>query len=60
MGRRVICLILRGFVGAVKAFDHLLERAEFFGNFVIIGETDYLCDVECKGIFKSLGKLHRC
>ena len=39
--------------GAVKAFYHLLERAEFFRHLIFVGETDYLCDIEEK-VFSEL------
>lgn len=45
------------FVGAVKPFDHLLKRPEFFGDGVIIGKPDDLGDVELKSIAEFMKEL---
>lgn len=46
-----------GFVGAVKPFDHLLERAEFFGDSIVVGKPDYLGNAELKGITEPVEEL---
>lgn len=35
-----------GLKRAVETLDHLLERAELFGDFILIGESDHLGDVK--------------
>ena len=37
---------ISGFEGAVQAFYELLERTEFLGYFIIVSQSDDLCDVE--------------
>ena len=49
MYRTLICAIAAEgtvslFEGAVKSFDDLLERPVFFGDRVVIGQSDDLCD----------------
>ena len=43
-----ICMAVRGFIGAVEPLDHLFERAVFFGDGIVVGKSDHLCDPEGK------------
>lgn len=45
------------FEGAVETFDHLLERAKFCGNGIVIGETDHLRDIEFERVILAQSKL---
>ena len=44
-------------VGAVQAFDHLLERTIFSGNSIVVGKTKDLGDVEVKGVTEFMEEL---
>ena len=44
---------VRSLIGAVEPFDHLLERAVFFGDGIVVGKPNHLCDLEGK-IFPEL------
>ena len=47
-----------GLVGTVEPFDHLLERAVFFGNSIVVGKTNDLCDPERKGFPEFFEEFH--
>ena len=46
---------VRGLVGTVKAFDHLLIRTEFSGDCIFVRQTDDLRDIKLE-IFSELGE----
>ena len=46
---------VRGLVGTVKAFDHLLIRTEFFRDCIFVRQTDDLRDIKLE-IFSELVK----
>ena len=48
-----VCMAVRSFIGAVQPFDHLLERAVFPGNNIVVGKSNHLCDLKSK-IFPEL------
>lgn len=49
---------VRSLEGAVEPLDQLLERPEFFGDLIVIGETDDLRDVEAEVLTEFLSKQH--
>ena len=55
---KAVCMAVGGLVGAVKPFDHLLERAVFRGNGIVVGKSDDLCDFEGKVFSQFFCELH--
>ena len=41
---------VRSLVCAVEPFDHLLEGPELFGDLIVVGKSDDLCDAEHKSV----------
>ena len=48
---------VRSLIGTIQSFNHLLERAEFFGYFIVVGKSNYLSDFKLKGFTKLVEKL---
>ena len=48
-----ICMAVGSLIGAVEPFNHLFERAVFFGDGIVVGKSNNLCDPESK-IFPEL------
>ncbi len=53
-----VCMAVGSLIGAVKAFDHLLEWPVLHRNSIVVGKSDYLSDFESKAFSKFLDKLH--
>lgn len=49
---------VRGFISTVEPFDHLFEGAVLFGDGIVVGKSDYLCDLEGERFPKLFGELH--
>ena len=43
-----VCMAVGSLIGAVKAFDHLLEWPVLHRNSIVVGKSDYLSDFESK------------
>lgn len=41
-----VCMAVGSLVCTIQPFDHLLEMTEFFGDLIIVGKSDDLCDAE--------------
>ena len=52
-----VCFPVRGFVGTVEPFDHLLERTVFCGYSIVVGKSDDLGDGELKSITELMEEL---
>ena len=48
-----ICMAVGSLIGAVEPFNHLFEWAVFFGDGIVVGKSNNLCDPEGK-IFPEL------
>ena len=55
---KAVCHSVRGFIGTVEPFDHLFEGAVLFGDGIVVGKSDYLCDLEGECFPKLFGELH--
>ena len=55
---KAVCHSVRGFISTVEPFDHLFERAVLFGDGIVVGKSDYLCDLEGECFPKLFGELH--
>lgn len=55
---KAVCHSVRGFISTVEPFDHLLEGAVLFGDGIVVGKSDYLCDLEGECFPKLFGELH--
>ena len=53
-----ICMPVRSFIGAVEPFNHLLEWTELFGDGIVVGKPDHLCDLESKIFSELLCEFH--
>ncbi len=45
---KAVCVTVRVLIGAVEAFNHLLERTVFCRNGIVVGKPDHLGDFEGK------------
>lgn len=55
---KAVCRAIRSLIGAVNLFDHLVERAVFFGDGIVVGKLDDMGDFKCKEFAELFGKLH--
>lgn len=54
---KVVDLLVGGFINMVQPFNHLLEWTEFFGNSIVVGKFNNLCNVKFKSITELMKKL---
>ena len=52
-----VCFPVGRFIGPVQALDHLLKRAELFGNRIVVGKSNHLGNAELEGLPKFMEEL---
>ncbi len=55
-GVKAVCHLVRSFIRTVEPLDHLLKRAMLFGDSVVVGEPNYLSDLEGECFPKLFGE----
>ncbi len=56
---KTVCRPVRSLVSTVQPFDHLLERTEFSGDFIVVGKSNYLGDFKLEFCTKLAEELLR-
>ncbi len=55
---KTVCWAIRGFIGTVKSFYHLLVRTVLFGNLIIVGQSYDLSDFKFEIVFEFFSEFH--
>ena len=53
---KTVCRPVRSLVSTVQPFDHLLERTEFSGDFIVVGKSNYLGDFKLEFLHQTRGR----